>query len=228
MLNDLLDIILTNKTLEPKSQENENEKENEKVESKKEENEDEDYENENEYENEDDDYKNENEDEYENENEDDDETMSQNKKYEIIKDLNDNLDEIIDKSKSFEDQIKSIRKVENLEEYYFINDFSDKELKSKIFKLKLAHLSNIIDKKLFEQIFGHTLIKLADKLINTTDKKENQIIVKNINANKKKLNKQEKKTPYDWVIQPSYRRINLKKTIKLVLDFNESELKDLV
>ena len=32
----------------------------------------------------------------------------------IIKVLNDLLDEIIDKSKSFEDQIKSIRKVENL------------------------------------------------------------------------------------------------------------------
>ena len=87
---------------------------------------------------------------------------------------------------------------------------------------------NDSNKKLFKQVFGHTLIKLANKLRNTTDKKENQIIVKNINANKKKLNKQEKKTPYDWVIQPSYRRINLKKTIKLVLDFNESELKDLV
>ena len=35
-------------------------------------------------------------------------------------------------------------------------------------------------------------------------------------------------TPYDWVIQPSYRCINLIKAIKLVLDFNESELKDLV
>ena len=73
------------------------------------------------------------------------------KKKIIMKDLNDNLDEIIDKSKSFEDQIKSIRKVENLEEYYFINDFSDKELKSKIFKLKLAHLSNEIDEDLFEK-----------------------------------------------------------------------------
>ena len=39
-------------------------------------------------------------------------------------------------------------------------------------------MSNEIDEKLFEQIFGHTLIKLADKLINTTNKKENQIIVK--------------------------------------------------
>ena len=102
--------------------------------------------------------------------------MSQKK----IKELNDHLDEIINKSKSFEDQIKSIKKVENLEEYYFISDFGDKELKFKIFKLKLAHLSNEIDEDLFEQIFGHTLIKLADKLINTTNKKENQIIVKNI------------------------------------------------
>ena len=32
-------------------------------------------------------------------------------------------------------------------------------------------MSNEIDKKLFEQIFGHTLIKLANKLINTTNQK---------------------------------------------------------
>ena len=48
-------------------------------------------------------------------------------------------------------------------------------------------MSNEIDKKLFEQIFGHTLIKLADKLINTTNKEENQILVKNIEKNKDKL-----------------------------------------
>ena len=64
-------------------------------------------------------------------------------------------------------------------------------------------MSNIIDEKLFKKMFGHTLIKLADKLINTTDKKENQIIVKNINANKKNLMNKKKKFPYDWVIQPS-------------------------
>ena len=54
-------------------------------------------------------------------------------------------------------------------------------------------MSNEIGKKLFKQIFGHTLIKLADKLINTTNKKENQIIVKNINANKIKLNEKKKR-----------------------------------
>ena len=127
--------------------------------------------------------------------------MSQNKKKEIIKEKNDLLDEIIDKSKSFEDQIKSIRKIKNLDDYYYVNDFGDKELKFKIFKLKLAHLSNEIDEKLFEQIFGHTLIKLADKLINTTNKEENQIIVKNINKNKDKLYEQDDFC--DYVIQPT-------------------------
>ena len=95
------------------------------------------------------------------------------KKNITIKKLNDHFYKLIDKSKSFEDQIESLEKVENLEEYYFINDFDDKELKSKIFKLKLAHLLKIIDKKLFEQIFGHTLETLANKLINTTNKEEN-------------------------------------------------------
>ena len=122
LFSDLLDIILTDQTLESESQEDENEK----VESRKEENE---YENENE-----DKYENADDDEHKYENEDDDEAMDQKKKSEIIKGLNDNLDEIIDKSKSFEDQIKSIKKVENLEEYYFINDSGDKELKFKIFK----------------------------------------------------------------------------------------------
>ena len=48
-----------------------------------------------------------NENENENENEDKDETMSQNEKNKIIKGKNDTLDEIIDKSISFEEQIKS-------------------------------------------------------------------------------------------------------------------------
>ena len=38
----------------------------------------------------------------------------------------------------------------------------------------------IIDKKFFEQIFGYTLEILANKLINTTNEEENQIIVNNI------------------------------------------------
>ena len=58
-------------------------------------------------------------------------------------------------------------------------------------------------------------------------KKEKQIIV-NINANKIKLDEQKKTSPYDHMIQPTYQHINLKKAVKLVLDFHESELKDLV
>ena len=153
--------------------------------------------------------------------------MSQNKKNKIIKEKNDYLDKIIDKSKSFEEQIKSLNKSEDLKWYWSYKDYDDKELKSKYFKIKLADISNDINEKLFKQIFGHTLMKLANKLINTTGKKENQIIVKNINANKKKVNEQEKTTPYNWVIQPSYQRINLKKAINLILDFNEDQL-DLV
>ena len=62
-------------------------------------------------------------------------------------------------------------------------------------------MSNEIDEDLFEQIFGHTLIKLADKLINTTNKEENQIIVKNINKNKEKLHETMGHFN-EWVIQP--------------------------
>ena len=129
-----------------------------------------------------------------------DEETNQNKKNKIIKKLNDHLDEIIDKSKSFEDQIKSLKKLEGLKGYWPYKDFGDKELKSKYFKIELADMSNEIDKKLFEQIFGHTLETLANKLINTTNKEENQIIVKNIEKNKNKLFEMDEF--HDWVIQP--------------------------
>ena len=99
--------------------------------------------------------------------------------------VNDYLDEIIDKSKSFEDQIKSIRKVESLNEYYFINDYGDEELEFRISKLKRAYMTNIIDKKIFERIFGHTFETLANKLINTTNTEENQVTFNNISENKK-------------------------------------------
>ena len=142
--------------------------------------------------------------------------MNQNKNN-IIKEINDTLDEIIDKSKSFEEQIKSLRKLKCLKGYWPYNDFGDKELKSKYFKIELADLSNEIDKKLFEQIFGHTLIKLANKLINTTNKEENQIIVNNFIKNKDKLYEEDKFR--DYVIQPSSRRINLFDSINLILEF---------
>ena len=211
LFNDLSDTILTDKTLKSKSQEdgeNENENVNENV----------------------------------NENENDEtlmssdknvdeitkilmhsheyaETTNQNEKIITMKKFNDHLDQIIDKSKSFEEKIKSLEKIENLEEYYFICDFDNKVLEFKIFKLKLTHLWNIIGKKLFEQIFGHKFGTLANKLINTTNKEENQIIVKTINKNKEKLYKQKSG---DWVIQPNNRQIDLLNTINLILNFNKT------
>ena len=147
---------------------------------------------------EDDDDENEN----DNENEDNDETISQNEKNIKIKELNDALDEIIDKSKSFEDQIKSIRKVENIGEYYFSNNFGDKGLTFKYFKLKLAHLTNNIYEKLFEQIFGHKFETLVNKLINTT-------------------NKEEMDSFYNLLIQPSEWHVDLTDAINVILKFNE-------
>ena len=98
--------------------------------------------------------------------------------------------------------------------------FGDKELKSKYFKIELADMSNIIGKKLFKQIFDRKLIKLADKLKNTANKEENQIIVKNINKNKEKLYEQDETDPFhDWVIQPNSRRIDLIDAIKHILHF---------
>ena len=49
-------------------------------------------------------------------------------------------------------------------------------------------------------MFAHTLETLANKLINTTNKEENQIIVKNINKNKNKLYEQQIS---EYVIQQS-------------------------
>ena len=62
-------------------------------------------------------------------------------------------------------------------------------------------MSNIIDKTLFKQIFGHTFETLANKLTSTTNKEENLIIVNNIKENKEKLY-EEYETSYDYVIQP--------------------------
>ena len=99
-------------------------------------------------------YKNKNENE-DNENKEEEklrkEYENKKKKNEIIK-KNDDLDKIIDKSIPFEDQIKSLKKVENLDDCYYDNDYDNNELKLKIFKLKLARFSNIINKKLFDQI----------------------------------------------------------------------------
>ena len=56
---------------------------------------------------------------------------------------------------------------------------NDKELNLRIFKAKAAYILNDLDKQLFEKIFGHTFVALADKVINTTNK-EDKIIIDDI------------------------------------------------
>ena len=83
-------------------------------------------------------------------------------------------------------------------------------------------MKNIIDEELFAKIFSYTLEALANKLITTTNKEENQIVVENIKENKEKLYKVDETSLFnDYVIQPSNKRNNLKDVIDLILDFNE-------
>ena len=105
-------------------------------------------------------------------------------------------------------------------------DDDGKELNLKIFKINFAYISNDTDEKLFEEVFGHSFVTLANKLINTTNKEENQIIVNDIEKNRKKLC--EENDDYNYVIQPNDRCIDLIDTIKLILDFNETIQLDLV
>ena len=108
-----------------------------------------------------------------------------------IKQLNDYF-KMIYESKSFEDQVNLLKKNNYLNEYWHMRYYDhDKELNLKIFELKFTYVSNDIDEKLLEQVFGHTLVTLANKLINTTNKEENQIIINDIKKNKDKLSEED-------------------------------------
>ena len=95
----------------------------------------------------------------------------------------------------------------------------DKELNLRIFKAKAAHILNDINEQLFEKMFGHTFAALADKLINTTNKEENKIIIDDIKKNRDKIYEQDEYS--NFVIQPNYRRGDLLDAIKIILNFNE-------
>ena len=95
----------------------------------------------------------------------------------------------------------------------------DKELNLKIFKLKFSYISNDIHEKLFQEVFGHTFVTLANKLINRTNKKENQITVNDIKNNMDKL--YEHDDFHNYVIKSSSKRIDLINAARLILRFNE-------
>ena len=95
----------------------------------------------------------------------------------------------------------------------------DKELNLKIFKAKAAHILNDLDEQLFDKIFGHTFAALADKLINTTNKEENKIIIDDIKKSRDKVYEQDDFS--NFVIQPSYKRGDLLHAVKIIINFNE-------
>ena len=96
----------------------------------------------------------------------------------------------------------------------------NKETNLRLFKLKFAHTFNDVDDNLFKEIFGYTSVKLADKLINTTSKKENQMLINDIEKNKDKIFEQDEYSKF--VVQPTYKRGDLLDAVKIILRFNET------
>ena len=128
---------------------------------------------------------------------------------------------MIDKSISFEEQISLLKIMDDINKYWRKSHYDDdKELNLKIFKLKYAFLANELDEKLFEEIFGHTFVTLANKVINTTNKEEKQIIINDVKKNKDKL--YEHDGFYNYIIQSSSKRIDLIDAAKIMLEFNET------
>ena len=120
---------------------------------------------------------NENDNEHDNDNvnDNDNDNENENENYDDyeIKKINDYF-KMIDESISFEDQIKLLKIMDDINTYWNMRYYDDyRELNLKIFKLKYAFLANDLDEKLFEEIFGHTFVTLANKVINITNKEEN-------------------------------------------------------
>ena len=120
----------------------------------------------------------------ERENESKNENQSHNQKYYEIEEINNNFKNI-DETKSFKDQIDILKEIPYLSNYWYIEYYEDNnETNLRLFKLKLAHILNDVDNNLFEEIFGLTSVNLADKLINTTSKEENKMLVNEIEINR--------------------------------------------
>ena len=126
-----------------------------------------------------------------------------------------------DETKSFKDQIDVLKEIPDLNDYLYLKYYQDnKERNLRIFKVKLANILNDVDDNLFKEIFGLTSVKLADKLINTTSKEENQMLVNDIEINRDKIFEQDKYSKP--VIQPPHKRDDLLDTVKVILEFNKT------
>ena len=93
------------------------------------------------------------------------------------------------------------------------------ETNLRLFKLKFAHIFNDVDDNLFKEIFGFTSVKLADKLINTTSKEENQMLINDIEINRDKIFEQDEYSKF--VIKQAHKRGDLLDTVRVILRFNE-------
>ena len=146
--------------------------------------------------------KNDNESDYESDNENKNESVNENKNESknesenenesddgqyYLKQLNNNFKEI-NETKSFKDQIDILKKIPDLDDYWYMQHYEDnKETNLRLFKLKLGKIFNDVDDNLFTEIFGFTSVELADKLINRTSKKDNQIIIDDIEVKRDKI-----------------------------------------
>ena len=111
--------------------------------------------------------------------------------------------------------------MDDLSQYWNMNYCDDnKKLNFKIFKLKFAHIFNDVDDNLFKEIFGYTSVKLADKLLNTTSKEENQIFINDIKKNRDKIYEQDDSSNY--VIQQINKRNDLISAIDVILNFDKN------
>ena len=132
-----------------------------------------------------------------------------------IKEIN-NIFKKIDETKSFEEQINLLKEMDNLCKYWYMKYDYDKELNLRILKLKYVYILEDLDKTLFEEIFGHTFVTVANKLMNTTSKEENQMLVNDIEKNKDKIYEQECSK---FVIQPAYKSGDLIDAVNIILRF---------
>ena len=96
----------------------------------------------------------------------------------------------------------------------------NKETNLRLFKLKLARIFIDVDDNLFTEISGFTFVKLADKLINSTSKEDNQIIIDHIEIKRDKTCEEDKYNQF--LIQPAHKRNDLFDTVKVLLDFNKA------
>ena len=166
------------------------------------------------------DYKNDSYSDNYSDNESDNKNYNKNKKYtyyDKTKELN-NWFETIDQTKSLEDQIEILKTKDFLDYYWYVSYYNDnKDLNYKLFKAKAAYLLNDLDEHLFEKIFGCKFTTLVKKLINTVDKKENQITIENIKNNRDKIYNE---YSYDkYVVRHSG---DLSDAVKIILEINEA------